>query len=746
MDFKSVSKRIVKIWEEFYIDYKLVDKILSPAEKIYMKRQNAKYGTKEFDSYLESGVDKTPLLENQEEPSEKDNEEIKKMKTKFYNQMKLEFKKINKFVELNIKKVIDKKLLETKNQIKHAKKVGQFKINEDTFELALKEIYKDINLTLEFLSVNYYIKDILLRKYKKFIGEEGNETISDTMNQNSSAKLNPDDPLDIKNIEEKINSYLNNSPIPGYKDKLERLSKEVETIFQECFFYKYHFETEKILEKYIKPVRMSESQSLILGLFLGLLIFQLLIICILAYYYDIDMDNDPDFKSVFPMFRGFWVVCLYWWLHGVNIKVWSSADISYRLIFGIDNNYSKPIEIFKRAAGFTFILLTCLLIYMIKRIYSGAFFGIFDPIPIHSLPLICWGSLLIYWFCPFNIWNYEGRVFFGNFAKESFGSFLLKTGFKHAFFMGQVCTFIATFRDIEYTICYFAYYNAPLWAKKEYCSKTRGVYFFICFVPNFIRILQNSKEIYDSGKWTPKFYSICQYCFSLSVSFMSFLMPNYPFLRKFWLLGTLVSSCFSFGWDLIIDFGFLKEGPGYPLRDKLYYKPKIVYYLIIVYDFILRFFWLLTISPEVLGSLFRPETLSIVLSSLEITRRICWNFLKLENKHIDISKEYKVSNDVEMPFVKIGHKYVNNESNLLSIMELNRSELIQVEIEKVLQQSKVTRSRYQKSQISDLKDGKEKINEELNEFLATYEVNCRIIDGTIIEGKIASRKLPEIAF
>ena len=102
---------------------------------------------------------------------------------------------------------------------------------------------------------------------------------------------------------------------------------------------------------------------------------------------------------------------------------------------------------------------------MIKRIYKGAFFGIFEPIPINTLPLICWGSLLAYTFCPFDIWNYEGRAFLGQLAKESFGSFLLKTGFRHVFFMGQMCSFIATMRDMEYTVCYYAYYDAPLWAK-----------------------------------------------------------------------------------------------------------------------------------------------------------------------------------------------------------------------------------------------------------------------------------------
>jgi hypothetical protein len=144
----------------------------------------------------------------------------------------------------------------------------------------------------------------------------------------------------------------------------------------------------------------------------------------------------------------------------------------------------------------------------------------------------------------------------------------------------------------------------------------------------------------------------------------------------------------------------------------------------------------LTISPEVLGSFVRPETLSIILNSLEITRRGLWNILKVENKHIDISKEFKVSNDVELPFVKVNGKYVNNESNLLNIMKMNRQEKIQVEIEKVLQENRQnSRIKYMSRNLSDLKEVKGKMNNDLNDFLEAYRSETGVNVGTI------SRKL-----
>ena len=732
---QKISKSFIKVWEDFYINYMTMFNILEPEYKRYKENKKKRLEKEFLSKEFSKNIDNETLLAK-EAPENVDTKSSSSVKERFQEQFMLELKKVDFFYNQNINRVIRPKIKEIKDQIRHANMVNEFKMNSDTFEIAIKETYKDVSLTRRFIETNLEIKDKLMKKYKKYFGIETYKFPSRKKYENNSQIILEEDKENEEledDLENTINEYINfQSSIGQYADTLKSIDNELEQCFEENFSFKYRSKTDKILKKYLKVKTITESQSFYLGLFIGLLLFQFAIIFTIAWYYDIDMDRDPDFMSVFPMFRGFFVLCLYWWMHGLNIYVWIKADISYRVIFQIDSNYSTPIQIFKRAAIFTFILFSCLLIYMVKRIWKGVFFGIFEPIPINTLPLICWGSLIIYTFCPFDIWNYDGRAFLGQLTKESFGSFLLKTGFRHVFFMGQMCTFISTMRDVEYTVCYYAYYDAPLWAKIEYCRKTRGVYFFIAFIPNFIRILQNIKEIYDSKKLFPKLFSIINYCLSITVALLSFLWPQHPSLHIFWLIFTFISSCCSFAWDIIIDFGFLEKGKHYPLRNKLYYKPIFIYYFIALYDFVLRFFWLLTISPEVLGSLFRPETLSIILNSLEITRRGCWNFLKVENKHIDISKEFKVSNDVELPFVKVNGKYVNNESNLLNIMKMNRQEKIQVEIEKVLQENKQnSRIKYMSRNLSDLKEVKGKVNNELNEYLEVYKKDTGVNIGTI---------------
>ena len=739
---KEISKSFIKVWEDFYINYLTMFKILEPEHEKYKERKRKRIEKELQSMKFSNNVDSEPLLDDQQTASQDlvNVKESNKIRERFKDQFLLELQKVDFFYNENLNKVIRPKIKEIKEQIKHAMKINEFRMYNEAFETAIKETYKEIYLTRKFVETNFEIKDKLMKKYKKYF-EIDDFFNSKTKSYSSQIIMEDDKENEDENnndeLESTVNNFINFKAGIGSSDEtLKSLEDEITQLFIQNFTFKYRSKAEKVLKKFVQVNTFTESETFYLGFFIGLLLFQLGIICTIAWYYDIDMDKDPEFKSVFPMFRGFFIVCLYWWVHGLNVLVWTKADISYRVIFMInDSKYSTPIEIFKRAAIFTFILLLCLLAYMIKRIWAGAFFGILDPIPINTLPLICWGSIILYTFCPFDIWNYDGRAYLGTLCKESLGSFLLKTGFRHVFFINQMCSFIAPMRDIEYTICYYAYYDAPLWAKKEYCNKTREVYFFIAFLPNFLRILQNVKEIHDSGKLFPKIFSINNYILSITVALLSFLYPTYPFLYVFWLIFTFISSCCSFAWDIIIDFGYFEEGPNYPLRNKLYYKPKIIYYLIALYDFVLRFFWLLTISPEVLGTFFRPETLSIILNSFEITRRGCWNFLKVENKHIDISKEFRVSNDVEFPFVKVNGKYVNNESNLLNIMKMNRQEKIQVEIEKILQENKSnSRIKYMSRNLTDLKEVNKKKNNDLNEYLEVYKRDTGINMGTIRKG------------
>lgn len=718
---KQYQGKQIKAWEDFYLNYQVMLTLLEPIKKIYKEKLKAMYNKSNESTQTNAEMKETLIEKISVDNSTVD---ITKVQNKFNEQFILELKKIDYFYSEAANNRIKSRLSAIKEQIIYANSIHEFKIYQDSFEMAIKELYKEITMLQQFLDLNQEAKDKLLGKIKKMMSYFDSEVVID--------------------IENNLNGFLSQCTIGQNKSVLDDIKEECIKLFNTFFIGKYKDQTPKILKDFIKPNSFTQSQSFGLGFFVGLLIFQIFIISVIAYNYDIDMDTDPDFKSVIPMFRTFAVICLYIWILGIDVWIWNNHHICYKVIFQFSNHYSEVIAIYTRAAVFSFILLSSILVYMINRTQIPFFFGILNYIPVHILPLICWGSLLLYLFCPFTrLFNYEGRMYMLDLLTESLGSFFLKPDFRHVWVIDQLTSLIGPMRDMEYTLCYYAYYSAPLEIKKVYCKNTRGIFLFIAFFPNIIRILQCTKIIIDTKKSFPQKYNILKYTLNLMVATLSFLWGTYPIFHPIWLVTSVVSTCYSFFWDIKFDFGFLQKGNNYPLRDQLCYSSKAYYYLVSVLNLFLRFLWLVTLSPEVINAFMRPEILSLVLFSLEIFRRGMWNSVRVETKHIDILKEYRVTNDVELPFVKVNGKLIPNESNLLEVMGMTREDKIKVEIEKLREEKK--KIVYASRKINDFEpSSRDKANNDLKEYLKAYHINTEINLRSDEEGNyrpVLSRKI-----
>ena len=58
--------------------------------------------------------------------------------------------------------------------------------------------------------------------------------------------------------------------------------------------------------------------------------FILIFLCSFIYFFylNIDIDEDPELRSVFPMYRTYGIICLYLWFIGLNIKTWEDIKIN----------------------------------------------------------------------------------------------------------------------------------------------------------------------------------------------------------------------------------------------------------------------------------------------------------------------------------------------------------------------------------------------------------------------------------
>lgn len=87
------------------------------------------------------------------------------------------------------------------------------------------------------------------------------------------------------------------------------------------------------------------------------------------------------------------------------------------------------------------------------------------------------------------------------------------------------------------------------------------------------------------------------------------------------------------------------------LRDQLVWKDqKWFYFYCIVSDFILRFFWTLTISPFAVELGMQTEMLNLVAATLEIIRRFTWAILRVENEHLNNVGQFRAVDFIPLPF------------------------------------------------------------------------------------------------
>ena len=274
------------------------------------------------------------------------------------------------------------------------------------------------------------------------------------------------------------------------------------------------------------------------------------------------------------------------------------------------------------------------------------------------------------------LFNAEGRQWFFKLLLESIIGIFINVEFKHVWFTDQLTSFIGPMRDMEYTICYYRHLFDDSEEKSIQCSSHRPIVLYMGFLPHILRILQVSiynnfkciRIIYQTKKLIPQSLNILKYSMAILVTLISSYSRD-PFYKSIWSIVAVISTFYSFFWDIKMDFGFLQPySLNYPLRDKLSFKNKNFYYFSILMNLFLRFMWVLTVSPEVVYLFIRPEFLLFILYVTEVTRRCMWNFIRVELKHIELCKEFKVTVDIELPFKKVGDEYVLKSTNILDFI------------------------------------------------------------------------------
>ncbi|RIB27601.1 SPX domain-containing protein [Gigaspora rosea] len=153
---------------------------------------------------------------------------------------------------------------------------------------------------------------------------------------------------------------------------------------------------------------------------------------------------------------------------------------------------------------------------------------------------------------------------------------------------------------------------------------------------------------------------------SLSYTFvalqLSFCYPfNNMFIKGCWIASQIISSTYTFIWDVKMDWSLLEiHSSNYLLRDELGIKNHGLYRVAILLNLFLRFSWVMILFSNDDKYYY---IVGIIMPLLEITRRWMWCFLRVETEHVANCNGYRAIKEIHSLFIySDGTAESNNEN------------------------------------------------------------------------------------
>ena len=398
--------------------------------------------------------------------------------------------------------------------------------------------------------------------------------------------------------------------------------------------------------------------------------------------------EDPGFI----VYRGIASFILLYWLVGINVYVWNGARINFVYIFEL-NPATVPnhTDIFMRATTISIIFLMDFLLFFKMR--RGDFFGTDGMRTYCPLVLFVVGFAWQVWSWrqPYNrtFWHVLGSIAIAPFTRVTF---------LRAYIADVLTSLVLPMIDVTFMICYFFSgqwhdQTTIITTDTDISSSTavpiggtgmcqdsyvlrRVINPLICFFPLWWRLQQNLRRYRATGKRVPNLFNALKYAIALSTSLFGVIHPELKraaaaaetdttssIVRGLWLASFVVSTLYTFYWDVVMDWGLLKQGIG-KLRSRLMFKSNYYYYIAIVVDIFLRFLWTLSIIPSEGGNPFVPSNpssssqttynpliyLTPFIPWAEIVRRCIWGCFRLENEHLHNTQGFRRVDFVPLHF------------------------------------------------------------------------------------------------
>eukprot|EP00039_Didymoeca_costata_P005157 m.78966 g.78966 ORF g.78966 m.78966 type:complete len:650 (+) comp12697_c0_seq4:469-2418(+) len=387
-----------------------------------------------------------------------------------------------------------------------------------------------------------------------------------------------------------------------------------------------------------------------IGIMLGI------VICCSAMMVGIEISrrNEPrteEEKEIRSIYGGFFPMGVGPILLAINLHAFAERGINYPLIFDIDKRiatkrYSQGVM---QSGALMLVVWALMFLSYIANIYTRTLDGSISV-------AITIGVFLVLFSQPWHIIVY-GKFgwLFSTLARAAVAP-LLPVKFADFFLADQLISMVLPLLSVESAIYLFVWGFDPEGGTPTHS----GIRPLIAILPYWFRFAQCLRRYWDMGPSRtlfPHMVNAGKYFASmLVVVFSAIAVENedhrlFPLYIGLWGTCALISMIYSLCWDLWMDWGILRSCKQ-PLREKLLYS-RWFYFFAAVTDFILRLGWVGSLSSQLVYDL-NTFQYGIVIGILEMLRRFMWNFLRLENEHLNNCGQFRVSADIDLPYDNVG--------------------------------------------------------------------------------------------
>ncbi|KAI6672832.1 hypothetical protein NL676_000738 [Syzygium grande] len=374
--------------------------------------------------------------------------------------------------------------------------------------------------------------------------------------------------------------------------------------------------------------------------------------------------RDLFLYEAFLYYNPLLLVTMMVWLWGINLWVFSQANVNYAKIFDLDQNHLTHREIWKCATWMTIIVPTSMTAYL--YLYSHGEVSLAA-----SQPVLLYAAVAMVLIFPFDIFYLSSRFYLLRTLWRIM--FPLQAISFSDFFLADIMTSMSkVFSDLERSVCRMVHRQVATiaWFEADSVCGSHSVAIPIVLVlPYIFRLFQCLRQYKDTGEKNTLLNAL-KYSTAVPVIFLSALKYHvFPekwtsFYRPLWLLSGVLNSLYSFYWDVTRDwdlscftriFKFSKPS----MVSSLLYARKWVYVWVIGSNLILRCTWTYKLSAHL-----RHNYLTVfTITALEMIRRFQWAFFRVENEWNKMNSK----SNIQLSMTEIG----NEEDKLLASSDHN---------------------------------------------------------------------------